>query len=603
MYQRTRVMQRNVRMILILVDGQSTVADLCVKTGNRQLTENALTDLEKGGFVELRVEQDSIWAESKKVAQEIRAAAIDKALQFSSSRPKDTSRSSVSPSSESPISIHSVFNASPLSGPLNSQFSLAPGVIKRASGEQKTSDFSQPGKKKTSKTQPRNAKEELRSSFVERMKMLLPKTSGQRVAKVRIKPIRRGPRKTVAWTVVVLYVFFASLVLGFLTVRFFPYDIYLPEVEAAFSQATGRPVKVGSMRVDVYPKPGFLLGDIRVGAGKDEVRINEIRLLPEISSLSEPKKIFQEVVLNGVSLPAELISGFPSVFVTMAKPTSRAGVKHLRFENVNTSFGSLAFPVMEGDVKLSAAGLFQSIELWLPDRTVSLELKPKAQKLEVVLEGFGWRPSQSSSLLIDSVNLKGSVDNGILSVSNLELHVFDGLIQGLTVLHPDKTLALSGDLSFERINASKLGEVLGIGSQFTGEVAGKVSFSTLADSWALIFSGLSADGEFSMRRGSVRGIDLAEAVRRASSAPVQGGATAFEQLSGKIKLSPTSSQFSGLLLNSGLMQSTGVLEVSKGLAVSGRMELQMRGTANQTRVPISISGSLKTPVVQLGKTK
>ena len=58
MKKRTRVMQRNVRMVLILVDGKSTVADLCLKTGNPQLTEYALGELERGGFVEPRIVQD-----------------------------------------------------------------------------------------------------------------------------------------------------------------------------------------------------------------------------------------------------------------------------------------------------------------------------------------------------------------------------------------------------------------------------------------------------------------------------------------------------------------------------------------------------------------
>ena len=60
------VIQRNVRMVLILVDGQSTVGDLCRKTGNPQLTENALAELEKGGFITAKVEQhDSLWQESR----------------------------------------------------------------------------------------------------------------------------------------------------------------------------------------------------------------------------------------------------------------------------------------------------------------------------------------------------------------------------------------------------------------------------------------------------------------------------------------------------------------------------------------------------------
>ena len=69
-------------MVLILVDGKSTVSDLVLKIGNQQLTESALVELEEGGFISLRLEQDSLWSESKKVAQEIREAALSKATQI-----------------------------------------------------------------------------------------------------------------------------------------------------------------------------------------------------------------------------------------------------------------------------------------------------------------------------------------------------------------------------------------------------------------------------------------------------------------------------------------------------------------------------------------
>ena len=87
--QRTRVIQRNVRMVLILVDGQSSVSDLCRKTGNPQLTENALSELEKGGFIELKVEQhDSLWEESKKTTgKEKGAANVCNPLCFLAPRP------------------------------------------------------------------------------------------------------------------------------------------------------------------------------------------------------------------------------------------------------------------------------------------------------------------------------------------------------------------------------------------------------------------------------------------------------------------------------------------------------------------------------------
>jgi len=605
MYQRTRVMQRNVRMILILVDGQSTVADLCVKTGNRQLTESALTDLEKGGFIELRVEQDSIWAESKKVAQEIRAAAIDKALQFS--RNKDAPRSSSSQTVEQSISIHSVPNSVPRgasSGYPPSQFSLSPGVHKRLSGESIPSGFSQPQVAKN-KSSSGAREQQARPPWLERVKALLDRPERPK-SKTPVKVIiRRRPGKSVGWPVIMMYAVVGVVVAGFLAINFFPFERYLPDVESVLSQISGRSVKIGAMRVEVYPKPGLFLSAVRAGSEKDQIRISEIRLQPDIFSFTESKKIFSDAVLSGVSLSPDLVSGLPGVFAAMSKADSKIAVKRVRLENVEVSFASLSLPEMEGEVRLSTAGLFQSLALRLPDRTVNLDVKPQAQKLDVVLEGIAWRPSQASPVLIDSFNLKGNIDVGTFTISELELHTFDGVIKahGIAVQHAEKMLSLSGDLSFERINATRLGEALGIGPQFSGETMGKLSFSTIADSGPSIFSAISGDGDFTMRHGGVREIDLVETVRRASSTPVLGGSTSFEQLTGKIKLTPTASVFSGLVLSSGLMQAAGSLEVSKDLGVRGRMDLQMRGSVNQSRVPITIKGPLKAPSLQLGNIK
>ena len=112
---------------------------------------------------------------------------------------------------------------------------------------------------------------------------------------------------------------------------------------------------------------------------------------------------------------------------------------------------------------------------------------------------------------------------------------------------------------------------------------------------------MRAEGGFSVSRGSLRGVDLVEAVRRVSGAPVQGGVTSFEQLTGKMRLTMAGSRFYNLAMASGLMQSTGVLDVGENQAIRGVFDLQMRGSVNQSRVPISVGGTLKAPVVQLGR--
>ena len=602
MHQRTRVMQRNVRMVLILVDGQSTVADLTLKTGNQKLIENALHELEKGGFVEALVEQDSLWAEGKKVAQEIRAAAIDKALKFSSSRTKDSQRGLEPSLPESPISMHSAFSTSSRGGASISQLSfepIQPMQYGRVVGEQSSSVFSQQGSKNNNETQLMSA-DESRFTFFDRFKAILPKANRKEIT-ASIKPIHRGQRNSWGWSAIIMSVFLVVLGFAFLIVSFFPFNSYLPKLEAAFSQASGRPVKVGSMRVDVYPKAGLFLGDVHIGSGDHELRIAGIRLLPAIGSLMTSNIRFRELVLSGVTLSTESILGLSDVFVTLTKPTVGFGIELIGFEQTEVLFDGLGFSGMQGEAKMSSNGQFQSLLLRSTDRNLSLEVTPQEQRLDISLEGLGWRPHQGSLFIFDSINLKGIIEKGAFTISNMELHLFDGLIRGSAVLGGDKQPSISGKLNFERVSAVKFGEALGIGSQFIGETAGTIDFSASSDSWSAIFSAIHADGEFSIRRGSVQGIDFAEAMRRVSTKPVEGGKTVFEQFSGKIRLTPTDYQFSGLIMNSGLMQSTGRIDVSKDLKISGKMELQMRGTVNQTRVPVLINGPLKNPTVQIGK--
>ena len=79
-----------------------------------------------------------------------------------------------------------------------------------------------------------------------------------------------------------------------------------------------------------------------------------------------------------------------------------------------------------------------------------------------------------------------------------------------------------------------------------------------------------------------------------------GGATQFEQLSARIRINDSGYRLSDISINSGLMQSSGNVEVGKDLQLKGKMVLQMRGSANQMRVPIALGGTLMVPEVRAG---
>src|SRR5574343_137879 len=68
--QSTRVVQRNLRMVLVQVDGKMSVEELSAKIGNPRLVQAALRELEEGGYIAPTLEAVSVWEESRNKARQ-----------------------------------------------------------------------------------------------------------------------------------------------------------------------------------------------------------------------------------------------------------------------------------------------------------------------------------------------------------------------------------------------------------------------------------------------------------------------------------------------------------------------------------------------------
>jgi hypothetical protein len=613
--QRTRVIQRNVRMVLILVDGQSTVGDLCRKTGNPQLTENALAELEKGGFITAKVEQhDSLWQESQRVAQVIRAAAQEKAEQFLSreksggypdfqpSRPV-ASTERAAQASDMPISLHSIFDATPSAIDFSSsQFSLAPDnpEIQKAAAQLPEMAVSEPAS--GSDRRVKKPQRATKPSFFSQIRSLWAGGKHELDEEpIRLKPVRRGVRTRITWPVGVLLSIVGTLGIVFVASLLFPFSIFLSDVEAAFARSVGRPVSVGALRVEFYPAQGLILERVRIGAGDgetDELSVREIRLLPEVATLFAERLNFKRAVLSDLSLPLGAVIGLPGMFSSLAGPSSRVDVEQIRFEKATISFDGIVLKNVESEVLRDQGGRFESLLIRSADGSLSVVARPAGKALDLDVEAYAWQPFENARIVFGSASMKARLENGELAISGADLRVFDGVVKGSALIRSGEKPNIEGEIGFERVNAIRVFEALGAGKRLEGDIAGKVRFSARSDAWETLLASVDAEGEFSVQRGKVAGVDLVEAVRRVSGAPVQGGVTAFEQLTGRMKLEPDRSRFFGLVMSSGLMQSTGQVSISKAGNLNGRLELQMQGSVNQTRVPVSIAGTLASPSAQ-----
>lgn len=615
MLQRTRVVQRNLRMVLILVDGNATVAELCDKTGNEQLTRSALLELESDGFIERRVEEDSVWARGRRLAQQIKERAAQPLSEFSTFGKKaeapplrhslpnadadtDADASRLLPAPEqSPKRFSAGLPSSPPPLPSAPPTNSVTGPESRTVFFNKEDDVSQ-----ALTASPENTAEQA-PSLLDRAKALLGGASEDARAGEGpdLKPLRRrGLHLT--WPLATLLGVAVLCALLVLTAVFFPYSRYLPAVENALAESTGEAVRIEEMRVTIYPLPGLLLANVRVGdgAGKEPIRIPELRLQPEVDTLFSPRTVFREMELRDLDLSANALSGLSQMFATAAAAgeSARFAVQHVIISDADISFAGLGFADLSGELALSAEGLLESVLLKSADRSMQIEARPAADGLTLAAEGRAWRPSPDSPYRFDSFSFKGDVAGPELVINEMDLRIFSGRIGGTVTLRADGPPAIAGEIAFERISAKRFGAALGIGEQFEGDVAGDLRFSASSETWSALARAVRAEGDFTVSRGSLGGIDLPEAVRRFSPNPATlGGATRFEKLTGAIRVTPEYYRFSRLLLHAGTMQSSGQIEVSSDLQLRGRMEVRMRGQADPT-VPVSISGSLKTPQLE-----
>lgn len=583
MRERAKIADRNMRMLLTLVDGKATVADLCSKTGNNQLTEKALAELEEGGFIKTRATVDARLAQSRNLEQETKTAALERTSEFSTFGDK---YGVITGQSETPgrdaqqaasirrslESSSTRTSAAPTADATNTKNSSAPNTIL-----------------------PRKGVLERLRALLDRAEIEADKRSIKSIRHRSEREAGHGPRR----------IFFALLGLVMMLVLltiFFPYNRYRSEIESVLAQASGQSAKIGEISISAYPNPGVFVSNVVIGndAKGEAIHIGEVRLLPELGTLFGPRRVMRRVELKGVDLPAEALGGLSGFFEALSRPISPIGAQRILLDKVNISLRRLGFSGLNGEIKVMSNGRFDALFLASLDGSLRLEARPQGERVEIEIEGRAWKPSASSPLTIDSLTAKGILEGQSLAIRLLNLRTLDGQVRGLMTLSASSQPTLVGEHTFERISAKRLGEALGIGPQFEGDAAGMMKFEAAGASWSTILSNLQAEGEFGIGRGSMSGFDFVGAARRGSVGPTRGGSTRFEQANGRFRLTPTSLHIAPLTIHSGMMQSGGQIVIGKDLRLNGEMDVQMNGSVRRARDPVSISGSLSSPVLQAG---
>lgn len=248
--QSTRVVQRNLRMVLVQIDGKLTVGELGDKIGNYRLVESAIKELEEGGFIVPSAQAAAAWEMGKQVARREQVSAISQFSTFGKSTVESESRQG-----DSRASAFSTFGKPILPASRAPQEKAAPKRKEKPTGNSNQ-----------------------------------PRLSG----------------RVLGWGA-------GSLGLLLLAAPFvYPYDRHRTAIETVATASLRMPVRVGSVTFKLMPVPHLQLSNVRLETSRP-LSIGTVRLLNPFGLMTGGASSLDEISVVNSALAVENLLLVPSM--------------------------------------------------------------------------------------------------------------------------------------------------------------------------------------------------------------------------------------------------------------------------------------------------
>jgi len=547
--QRTRVVQRNLRMVLILVDGKTTAGELSAKVGNPQLVEQSLRELEEDGFIAPADEAASKWARSF-------------ANLYQSAKPGTPERPVQNPST---LTVPEV---SYFHGP-----SSRPGMVdevEEEEGEQRQATAAPPEAALAAPPAGPGLFSRLGATFHSRK---IGRSS------------KKGPNKLLFGLVAVVL-----LVIGLYASL--PQQRYRHELEAGLTAALGSPVSVERLGFGWAGQPALLAKVSKVGDGT--ISLGEVALVPRWGSLWSERPGWRRIEVNGAQLPLAAVAGLPTVAERLGASGEPARVV---LRDALLTLGPLA---VAGRWRADSAG-GESVQLDSDDGTLHAIVSRRADGVAVSWRGLGWNPSGGSRWAVDQVEGEALVepttsDAVTVQLRKVEALALDGRWQGEARLEVrGGRIALEGRAALKFVAGNRLASLGLVPVKIQGPCSAELAVRAQGKDWDALLAGMAFEGPVTVGKGELTGIDLLQSVREGGASLTRGGVTSFDNLTGRIRRDGRGTALTGLTLQSGLIGASGRVAADGNGRLDGLFDVQLRGSANQLRAQLVLTGTAADP--------
>lgn len=528
--QGTRVVQRNLRMVLLQVDGKLNVTDLSEKIGNPRLVETSLKELEEAGLIVGTIEVASF-------------------REAEASPPPQGFAESVEP--------RSMFSAF-----------MPNSIPPRSSGdESQLTGFSSFGK---------------------------PIMPVEGVAASRPAPATPTetspdlPRRPLGWRKPLLAAGgLALLLIGGLL--FYPYQQFKPALEAAAGRLLGVPVKVEKVGLTLLPRPQLKLTNISIGLAGDG-RILEARIDSPWSLLGRGGHAIPRLELSGVELSVRRLIGLP--VLSSAAPDTGVVVGRIRLDQLSVRLGQqVSISGLNGEIAFGTGGRMEKATLENADRSLLVEALPAANGLALNLEGRGWQPA-GEALALPSLQATGVLTEEKLLLQNVDTTFLGGLLRGNWLLDWSKGLAMAAEGGVTRLDSRKVAAAFVPALRLEGEMSGTVRVRSAAIDWESLWKNLEVVIDAEVAQGVLHGVDPFEAARRGGGREVRAGSLRFNRLQYSLAVSPRQAVGRSISVDAGVANAAGQFAYAPGGQVDAQLNVSFRSSVSSLQIPVHVGGKL-----------
>jgi hypothetical protein len=574
------IVQRNLRSVLIMIDGRTPVGNLAQQFGDPLIVEGLVGELEHRGLVRrvdnASVEEDADRSELSSIMVDIEDLVSQPITPVADDIRRAHDRSSAK---ESPVLDEFAMAIPELTAPA--------AAVAVAPPPPADSDDVRGAIRRAMMTSSADAGVEERTSGP--LRRLFDLFAG-RVGGTD----RKGPPSSLARRLAVGSLLLFVLLVGLFF--FYPYSRHLPHMEQLASELLGQPVRIASVSPSIFPEPSIALEGLRVGEG-GQLDVATVKLIPRVLTLLSERTVMREVRIERAGLN---IAFLPELSKRQGINWASRWLKVERISVIDSSLLLLDGSIgdLNGTLDINEDGALTRLSLARTDGGLKLQGSIESGVWNVGLTALGWRTPGQPSLLLDVLEATGTLNSQRLQFDKLDVKLYGGYAVGSLSVGLVSPASVEGEMTTSRLAVADLLKVFAPTLLLTGDLSAAIAIRGEGDTLEGLRRTLRASGKLGVQRGQIERVDLVQAVRIPRPDGVRGGSTRFDELEGDVVADASGLSLTGATMSSGLVGAQGDIRLADGL-ISGLLDVSLRGSATTVRAPVSIEGKYGDPIVRL----